>query len=221
MITKFRNKTKLAAAILLSTIVLNTQTSFAKEWNEGLYLGLSHVTEENRHSELLNNGATVPTKYTQNKDSNYGIKFGYSKMLKNNFFVGPEFSYLSHVIDFDDSASGGAKDVVNINDNYNFGLRAGYNLNETIAFVIGYGQSIQTVKTFADDTDITTNVKNGAYNSYGVLFNLGNSFNLEFAHKENDIRESINKPVGTDGRNAHSIDIGKIRSNTITISKSF
>ena len=141
-------------------------------------------------------------------------------MLKNNFFVGPEFSYLSHVIDFDDSASGGANDVVNINDNYNFGLRAGYNLNETIAFVIGYGQSIQTVKTFADDTDITTNVKNGAYNSYGVLFNLGNSFNLEFAHKENDIRGSINKPI-TDGRNAHSIDIGKIRSNTITISKSF
>ena len=38
MITKFRNKTKLAAAILLSTIVLNTQTSFAKEWNEGLIL---------------------------------------------------------------------------------------------------------------------------------------------------------------------------------------
>ena len=146
-------------------------------------------------------------------------------MISDSFFVGPELFYSGEKsLDFNDSANGGVIDNIRFKNNYNIGLRAGYAVSSDIAYVIGYGKSYQKVETSMSgeaDAAIKNNNLHGFYRNFGILFNLGSGYNLEFSHQINSIDSNIYKVQGVDGRRAHNITIKDVKSTSVTISKFF
>ena len=234
MTSRLVNQLKFTTIILLSVIGLNTQISFAqdsKKWSEGPYVGVSLIFNniEPVDSSYVNTNPEVPGQfYDGDKEISKGIKIGYNKMLTDNIFVGPEFSFSKEKsLDYNDSSKGGVTDTVRFKDNYNIGLRAGYAVSKDIAYVLGYGRSHQTVETSFVSGDIDVDKKNtglyGFYRYIGMLFNLGSGYNLELSYQINSINSSINKPASLSGsgRIAHDITIDQTTSTSITISKLF
>jgi len=216
--------------VIFSLIILNTQTSFAQnlnKWSEGPYGGVSLVFNNIKQGDAsyINDGDTDSIKYDSDRERSKGIKIGYNKMISDSFFVGPEFFYSAEKsLDFNDSANGGIIDNIRFENNYNIGLRAGYAVSSDIAYVIGYGKSYQKVETStsgANNADIQNNNLHGFYRNFGILFNLGSGYNLEFSHQINSIDSNIYKVQGVDGRRAHNITIKDVKSTSVTISKFF
>jgi hypothetical protein len=216
--------------VVVSLIFLNTQISFAQnlnKWSEGPYGGVSLVFNKIKQGDAsyINSGDTTSINYDSDRERSKGIKIGYNKMISDSFFVGPEFFYSGEKsLDFNDSANGGIIDNIRFKNNYNIGLRAGYAVSGDIAYVIGYGKSYQKVET-SHVTGPAESIKNnnlhGIYRNFGILFNLGSGYNLEFSHQINSIDSNIHK-VGVDGgRVAHNITIKDVESTSVTISKFF
>jgi hypothetical protein len=232
MTSRLINRLKFTTIILLSVIGLNTQISFAQDsnkWSEGPYVGVSLIFNyiEPVDSSYVNTDPSVPGQfYDGDRERSKGIKIGYNKMLTDNIFVGPEFSFSKEKsLDYNDSSKGGVTDTVRFKDNYNIGLRAGYAVSKDIAYVLGYGRSHQTVETSAVIGGVDVDKKNtglyGFYRNFGMLFNLGSGYNLELSYQINSINSSpINKPADS-GRIAHDITIDQTTSTSITISKFF
>ena len=218
--------------VIVSLIFLNTQISFAQnlnKWSEGPYVGISLIfnTIKADDAKYVNTDPSVPGQiYDGDRERSKGIKIGYNKMLTDNIFVGPEFSFSKEKsLDFNDSSKGGVTDTVRFKDNYNIGLRAGYAVSKDIAYVLGYGRSHQTVETSYVSGNIDVDKKNtglyGFYRNFGMLFNLGSGYNLELSYQINSINSSpINKPESS-GRIAYDITIDQTTSTSITISKFF
>ena len=217
--------------VIFSLIILNTQTSFAQnlnKWSEGPYGGVSLVfnkIEQGDASYTPSGDTTTIIKYDSDRERSKGIKIGYNKMLTDNIFLGPEFFYSGEKsLDFNDSSDGGVIDNIRFKNNYNIGLRAGYAVSSDIAYVIGYGKSYQKVETSfvsgAADLDIKNNNLHGIYRNFGILFNLGSGYNLEFSHQINSIDSQIHKDT-VDGRFGHDITIRDVESTSVTISKFF
>jgi hypothetical protein len=214
--------------VIFSLIILNTQTSFAQnlnKWSEGPYGGVSLVFNNIKQGDAsyINDGDTDSIKYDSDRERSKGIKIGYNKMISDSFFVGPEFFYSAEKnLDFNDSANGGITDNIRFENNYNIGLRAGYAVSSDIAYVIGYGKSYQKVETSSENNvDIKNNNLHGFYRNFGILFNLGSGYNLEFSHQINSIDSNIYKVEVVDGRRAHNITIKDVKSTSVTISKFF
>jgi hypothetical protein len=217
--------------VIVSLIFLNTQISFAQnlnKWNEGPYVGVSLIfnTIKADDAKYVNTDPSVPGQiYDGDRERSKGIKIGYNKMLTDNIFVGPEFSFSKEKsLDFNDSSKGGVTDTIRFEDNYNIGLRAGYAVSKEIAYVLGYGRSRQTVETSANTGDQDFDKKNtdlyGFYRNFGILFNLGSGYNLEFLYQINSINSlPINKPGSA--RIAYDITINQTTNTSITISKFF
>jgi hypothetical protein len=218
--------------VIVSLIFLNTQISFAQnlnKWSEGPYVGISLIfnTIKADDAKYVNTDPSVPGQiYDGDRERSKGIKIGYNKMLTDNIFVGPEFSFSKEKsLDFNDSSKGGVTDTIRFDDNYNIGLRAGYAVSKEIAYVLGYGRSRQTVETSfntgGEDLDKKNTDLYGFYRNFGILFNLGSGYNLEFLYQINSINSSpINKPAGG-GRIAYDITIDQTTNTSITISKFF
>jgi hypothetical protein len=215
---------------ILSLIILNTQTSFAQnlnKWSEGPYGGVSLVFNKIKQGDAsyINDGDTDSVKYNSDRERSKGIKIGYNKMISDSFFVGPELFYSGEKsLDFNDSGNLGVIDNIRFKDNYNIGLRAGYAVSSDIAYVIGYGKSYQKVETSMSgeaDADIKNNNLHGFYRNFGILFNLGSGYNLEFSHQINSIDSNIYKVEIDGGRSAHNITIKDVESTSVTISKFF
>ena len=230
MITKLINQLNFIRIILLSVIFLNSQISFAQDsnkWNEGTYIGASLIFNSiNNGDASYYNGNSSSTVYNYNRDreKSKGIKIGYNKLITNNIFAGPEFFYSKEKsLDFNDEGNGGITDTIRFMNNYNIGLRGGYIINKDIALVLGVGFSNQEIETshVSSGVDFDKQLDNlqGKYRNLGLLFNLGNSYNLEISHQINSIDESISKDVNN--RSAHTITIDKVKSSSITISKFF
>ena len=105
-------------------------------------------------------------------------------------------------------------------------MRAGYAVSSDIAYVVGYGKSYQKVETsFVDSAtnfDIKTDDLQGIYRNFGILFNLGSGYNLEFLYQINSIDSQIHKNIiNTPARTAHDITIKDVKSTSVTISKFF
>ena len=231
IITKLINQLNFIRIILLSVIFLNSQISFAQDsnkWNEGTYLGASLIFNSIKNGDASyynNNSSSTVYNYNPDKEKSKGIKIGYNKLLTNNIFAGPEFFYSKEKsLDFNDEGNGGITDTVRFMNNYNIGLRGGYIINKDIALVLGVGFSNQEIETSyvssGVDVDHQLNTLQGKYRNLGLLFNLGNSYNLEISHQINSIDESISKDTTSD-RSAHTITIDKIKSTSITLSKFF
>ena len=215
---------------ILSLIILNTQTSFAQnlnKWSEGPYGGVSLVFNKIKQGDAsyINDGNTTSFNYDSDRERSKGIKIGYNKMISDSFFVGPELFYSGEKsLDFNDSANGGVIDNIRFKNNYNIGLRAGYAVSSDIAYVIGYGKSYQKVETSMSgeaDAAIKNNNLHGFYRNFGILFNLGSGYNLEFSHQINSIDSNIYKVESDGGRSAHNITIKDVESTSVTISKFF
>ena len=229
IITKLINQLNFIRIILLSVIFLNSQISFAQDsnkWNEGTYLGTSLIFNSIKNGDAYYNNGSSSTaiNYNPDKEKSKGIKIGYNKLLTNNIFAGPEFFYSKEKsLDFNDEGNGGITDTIRFMNNYNIGLRGGYIINKDIALVLGVGFSNQEIETSyvssGADLDKQLNNLHGKYRNLGLLFNLGNSYNLEISHQINSIDESISKDVNN--RSAHTITIDKVKSSSITISKFF
>ena len=218
--------------VIVSLIFLNTQISFAQnlnKWSEGPYVGISLVFNKIKQGDAsyINEGDTTVINYNSNRESSKGIKIGYNKMINDSFFVGPEFFYSGEKnLDFNDSAQAGIVDNVKFKNNYNIGLKAGYAASSDIAYVVGYGKSYQKVETSFVDSganfDIKTSDLHGIYRNFGILFNLGSGYNLEFLHQINSIDSQIHKNESdTPFRTAHDITIKDVKSTSVTISKFF
>jgi len=231
IITKLINQLNFIRIILLSVIFLNSQISFAQDsnkWNEGTYIGASLIFNSIKNGDASyynNNSSSTVYNYNPDKEKSKGIKIGYNKLLTNNIFAGPEFFYSKEKsLDFNDEGNGGITDTVRFMNNYNIGLRGGYIINKDIALVLGVGFSNQEIETSyvssGVDLDKELNNLQGKYRNLGLLFNLGNSYNLEISHQINSIDESISKDTTSD-RSAHTITIDKIKSTSITLSKFF
>ena len=230
MITKLINQLNFIRIILLSVIFLNSQISFAQDlnkWNEGTYLGASLIFNSIRNGDASyynNSSSSTFYNYNRDREKSKGIKIGYNKLITNNIFAGPEFFYSKEKsLDFNDEGNGGITDTIRFMNNYNIGLRGGYIINKDIALVLGVGFSNQEIETSyvssGVDLDKQLNNLHGKYRNLGLLFNLGNSYNLEISHQINSIDESISKDVNN--RSAHTITIDKVKSSSITISKFF
>ena len=230
IITKLINQLNFIRIILLSVIFLNSQISFAQDsnkWNEGTYIGASLIFNSIKNGDASyynNNSSSTVYNYNPDKEKSKGIKIGYNKLLTNNIFAGPEFFYSKEKsLDFNDLGNGGITDTIRFMNNYNIGLRGGYIINKDIALVLGVGFSNQEIETSyvssGVDLDKELNNLQGKYRNLGLLFNLGNSYNLEISHQINSIDESISKDVNN--RSAHTITIDKVKSSSITISKFF
>jgi hypothetical protein len=216
--------------VIVSLIFLNTQISFAQnlnKWSEGPYGGVSLVFNKIKQGDAsyINDGDTEVLNYDSDREKSKGIKIGYNKMISDSFFVGPEFFYSGEKsLDFNDSNNGGVTDNIRFKNNYNIGLRAGYAVSSDIAYVIGYGKSYQKVETSqitgGTDVDIKNNNLQGIYRNFGILFNLGSGYNLEFSYQINSVDSNIHKD-GVDGRTAHDITIKDVKSTSVTISKFF
>ena len=215
---------------ILSLIILNTQTSFAQnlnKWSEGPYGGVSLVFNKIKQGDAsyINDGDTTIVNYNSDRERSKGIKIGYNKMISDSFFVGPELFYSGEKsLDFNDSGNLGVIDNIRFKNNYNIGLRAGYAVSSDIAYVIGYGKSYQKVETSTSgeaDADIKNNNLHGFYRNFGILFNLGSGYNLEFSHQINSIDSNIHKVEIDGGRSAHNITIKDVESTSVTISKFF
>jgi hypothetical protein len=147
-------------------------------------------------------------------------------MLTDSIFLGPEFFYSGEKsLDFNDSNQGGVIDNVRFKRNYNVGLKAGYAVSNQIAYIIGYGKSYQRVETsHVNDAGADANHQidnlSGKYRNYGIMFNLGSGYNLEFLIQRNSFDSNINK-AAVDGRIAHDIKIKDVKTNSLTISKFF
>ena len=231
IITKLINQLNFIRIILLSVIFLNSQISFAQDsnkWNEGTYIGASLIFNSIKNGDASyynNNSSSTVYNYNPDKEKSKGIKIGYNKLLTNNIFAGPEFFYSKEKsLDFNDESNGGTTDTVRFMNNYNIGLRGGYIINKDIALVLGVGFSNQEIETSyvssGADLDKQLNNLHGKYRNLGLLFNLGNSYNLEISHQINSIDESISKDT-TSGRSAHTITIDKTKNTSITLSKFF
>jgi len=230
MITKLINQLNFIRIILLSVIFLNSQISFAQDsnkWNEGTYIGASLIFNSIKNGDASyynNNSSSTVFNYNRGQEKSKGIKIGYNKLITNNIFAGPEFFYSKEKsLDFNDVGNGGITDTVRFMNNYNIGLRGGYIINKDIALVLGVGFSNQEIETsyISSGVDLDKQINNlqGKYRNLGLLFNLGNSYNLEISHQINSIDESISKDVNN--RSAHTITIDKVKSSSITISKFF
>ena len=216
--------------VIISLIFLNTQISFAQnlnKWSEGPYGGVSLVFNKIKQGDAsyINEGSPTSIDYDSDRERSKGIKIGYNKMISDSFFVGPEFFYSGEkTLDFNDSNNGGVIDNIRFKNNYNIGLRAGYAVSSDIAYVIGYGKSYQKVETSqitdGTDVDIKNNNLHGIYRNFGILFNLGSGYNLEFSYQINSVDSNIHKDA-VDGRNAHDITIKDVKSTSVTISKFF
>ena len=216
--------------VIVSLIFLNTQISFAQnlnKWSEGPYGGVSLVFNKIKQGDAsyINDGDTEVLNYDSDREKSKGIKIGYNKMISDSFFVGPEFFYSGEkTLDFNDSNNGGVIDNIRFKNNYNIGLRAGYAVSSDIAYVIGYGKSYQKVETSqiagGTDVDIKNNNLHGIYRNFGILFNLGSGYNLEFSYQINSVDSNIHKDA-FDGRTAHDITIKDVKSTSVTISKFF
>ena len=216
--------------VIISLIFLNTQISFAQnlnKWSEGPYAGISLVFNKIKQGDAsyINDGGTTVFNYDSDREKSKGIKIGYNKMISDSFFVGPEFFYSGEKsLDFNDSNNGGVTDNIRFKNNYNIGLRAGYAVSSDIAYVIGYGKSYQKVETSqingGTDVDIKNNNLHGIYRNFGILFNLGSGYNLEFSYQINSVDSNIHKDA-VDGRTAHDITIKDVKSTSVTISKFF
>ena len=220
----------LTIQVIVSLIFLNTQISLAQnsnKWSEGPYAGISLVFNKIKQGDAsyINVGDTEVLNYDSDREKSKGIKIGYNKMISDSFFVGPEFFYSGEKsLDFNDSNNGGVTDNIRFKNNYNIGLRAGYAVSSDIAYVIGYGKSYQKVETSqiagGTDVDIKNNNLQGIYRNFGILFNLGSGYNLEFSYQINSVDSNIHKDA-LDGRNAHDITIKDVKSTSVTISKFF
>ena len=230
MITKLINQLNFIRIILLSVIFLNSQISFALEsnkWNEGTYVGASLIFNSINNGDASyynDNSSSTVYNYNRDREKSKGIKIGYNKLITNNIFAGPEFFYSKEKsLDFNDEGNGGITDTIRFMNNYNIGLRGGYIINKDIALVIGVGFSNQEIETsyVSSGVDFDKQLDNlqGKYRNLGLLFNLGNSYNLEISHQINSIYESISKDENS--RSAHTITIDKVKSSSITISKFF
>ena len=228
---KFIKQLKLLTIqVIVSLIFLNTQISLAQnsnKWSEGPYAGISLVFNKIKQGDAsyINVGGTEVLNYDSDREKSKGIKIGYNKMISDSFFVGPEFFYSGEKsLDFNDSNNGGVTDNIRFKNNYNIGLRAGYAVSSDIAYVIGYGKSYQKVETSqitgGTDVDIKNNNLQGIYRNFGILFNLGSGYNLEFSYQINSVDSNIHKDA-VDGRNAHDITIKDVESTSVTISKFF
>ena len=230
IITKLIKQLNFIRIILLSVIFLNSQISFAQDsnkWNEGTYLGASLIFNSIKNGDARyynNNSSSTFYNYNRDREKSKGIKIGYNNLITNNIFAGPEFFYSKEKsLDFNDEGNGGITDTIRFMNNYNIGLRGGYIINKDIALVIGVGFSNQEIETsyVSNGVDLDKQLNNlqGKYRNLGLLFNLGNSYNLEISHQINSIDESISKDVNN--RSAHTITIDKVKSSSITISKFF
>ena len=229
IISKLIKQSNFIRIILLSVIFLNSQISFAQDsnkWNEGTYLGTSLIFNSIKNGDAYYNNGSSSTaiNYNSDKEKSKGIKIGYNKLLTNNIFAGPEFFYSKEKsLDFNDEGNGGITDTIRFMNNYNIGLRGGYIINKDIAIVLGVGFSYQEIETsyVSNGVDLDKQLNNlqGKYRNLGLLFNLGNSYNLEISHQINSIDESIGKDANN--RIAHTITIDKVKSSSITISKFF
>ena len=228
---KFIKQLKLLTIqVIVSLIFLNTQISLAQnsnKWSEGPYAGISLVFNKIKQGDAsyINVGGTEVLNYDSDREKSKGIKIGYNKMISDSFFVGPEFFYSGEKsLDFNDSNNGGVTDNIRFKNNYNIGLRAGYAVSSDIAYVIGYGKSYQKVETSqitgGTDVDIKNNNLQGIYRNFGILFNLGSGYNLEFSYQINSVDSNIHKDA-VSGRNAHDITIKDVKSTSVTISKFF
>ena len=216
--------------VIISLIFLNTQISFAQnlnKWSEGPYGGVSLVFNKIKQGDAsyINEGSPTSIDYDSDRERSKGIKIGYNKMISDSFFVGPEFFYSGEkTLDFNDSNNGGVIDNIRFKNNYNIGLRAGYAVSSDIAYVIGYGKSYQKVETSqitdGTDVDIKNNNLHGIYRNFGILFNLGSGYNLEFSYQINSVDSNIHKD-DVFGRSAHDITIKDVESTSVTISKFF
>jgi hypothetical protein len=217
--------------VIVSLIFLNTQISLAQnsnKWSEGPYAGISLVFNKIKQGDAsyINEGSTTVFNYDSDRERSKGIKIGYNKMISDSFFVGPELFYSGEKsLNFNDSANGGVIDNIRFKNNYNIGLRAGYAVSSDIAYIIGYGKSYQRVETShvngagADANHQIDNLS-GKYRNYGIMFNLGSGYNLEFLFQRNSFDSNINK-AAVDGRLAHDIKIKDVETNSLTISKFF
>ena len=230
IITKLIKQLNFIRIILLSVIFLNSQISFAQDsnkWNEGTYLGASLILNSIKNGDASyynNNNSSTFYNYNRDREKSKGIKIGYNNLITNNIFAGPEFFYSKEKsLDFNDEGNGGVTDTIRFMNNYNIGLRGGYIINKDIAIVLGVGFSYQEIETsyVSNGVDLDKQLNNlqGKYRNLGLLFNLGNSYNLEISHQINSIDESISKDVNN--RIAHTITIDKVKSSSITISKFF
>ena len=230
IITKLIKQLNFIRIILLSVIFLNSQISFAQDsnkWNEGTYLGASLIFNSIKNGDASyynNNSSSTVFNYNRGQEKSKGIKIGYNKLITNNIFAGPDFFYSKEKsLDFNDVGNGGITDTIRFMNNYNIGLRGGYIINKDIALVLGVGFSNQEIETsyVSNGVDLDKQLNNlqGKYRNLGLLFNLGNSYNLEISHQINSIDESISKDVNN--RSAHTITIDKVKSSSITISKFF
>jgi len=218
--------------VIVSLIFLNTQISLAQnsnKWSEGPYGGVSLVFNNIKQGDAsyINDGQTLLLNYDSDREKSKGIKIGYNKMISDSFFVGPEFFYSGEKsLDFNDSSNGGTIDNIRFKNNYNIGLRAGYAVGSDIAYVIGYGKSYQKVETSHVNGQTDVNIKNnnlhGIYRNFGILFNLGSGYNLEFSYQINSVNSNIHKDDYNGGeRFAHDITIKDVKSTSVTISKFF
>jgi hypothetical protein len=210
------------------------QNSFSKDldkWNDGPYVGLTLVFNsiEQGDANYINTAdQTNIFNYDSDREKSKGIKIGYNKMLTDSIFIGPEFFYSGEKsLDFNDSANGGVIDNIRFKRNYNVGLKAGYAVSNQIAYIIGYGKSYQRVETShvntlsGADTNHQIDNLSGKYRNYGIMFNLGSGYNLEFLIQRNSFDSNISKAISVDGRNAHDIKIKDVKTNSLTISKFF
>ena len=207
------------------------QNSFSKDldkWNDGPYVGLTLVFNsiEQGDANYINTDQTNILNYESDREKSKGIKIGYNKMLTDSIFIGPEFFYSGEKsLDFNDSANGGVIDNIRFKRNYNVGLKAGYAVSNQIAYIIGYGKSYQRVETsHVNDAGADTNLQidnlNGKYRNYGIMFNLGSGYNLEFLIQRNSFDSNINKAATAD-RFGYNIKIKDVKTNSLTINKLF
>ena len=207
------------------------QNSFSKDldkWNDGPYVGLTLVFNsiEQGDANYINTDQTNIFNYDSDREKSKGIKIGYNKMLTDSIFIGPEFFYSGEKsLDFNDSANGGVIDNIRFKRNYNVGLKAGYAVSNQIAYIIGYGKSYQRVETsHVNDAGADTNLQidnlNGKYRNYGIMFNLGSGYNLEFLIQRNSFDSNINKAATAD-RFGYNIKIKDVKTNSLTINKLF
>ena len=225
----------LTLQVILSLIFLNTQISFAQnlnKWNEGPYIGLSLVFNSIKEGDSFNTnlGTGNSFSYSSDREMSKGVKVGYSKMLTDNIFVGPEFFYSTEkTLNFDDASQGGKVDHLTFKNNYTIGLKAGYAMDNNIAYVFGLGKAFQKVQTsYSDDDpednnggDVQINNLKGSYINFGILFNLGNGYNLEFLSQKNKFDDTFNKPNTPSDRATHDITVKENKSYSITINKFF
>ena len=224
----------LTLQVIISLFFLNTQISFAQnlnKWNEGPYIGLSLVFNSIKEGDSSNVVEGFPVRpYDSDREMSKGIKVGYNKMLTNNIFVGPEFFYSTEkTLNFDDANRGGSVDQITFKNNYTIGLKAGYAMDNNIAYVFGLGKAFQKVQTsFSDDSPENNNGGNvqinnlkGSYINFGILFNLGNGYNLEFLSQKNKFDDTFNKPDTPSDRRLHDITVKETKSYSITINKFF